>query len=534
MVSISNEELSMMGKRWLKLEDEQLLNEINDKLDISDISKIHKRTIGAVRSRILQHSYNLINNNDKTIEEISEYMKTSIEELKKEFDIIKYKLKLKLKKEEEIVPDQTEVLQTEVFQTEIINTEDIKVTMYNKIIDSLNEKQKEVIKCVDDYNNVFLTGSPGTGKSYTLMKIIELLRFKNKNYGITALTGCAAVLINAQTVHSFLGIGLGKDSISNIIFKLKNRNKPKYQKLYDLQTLVIDEISMMDDTLFEKISELFCKIKDNKRPFGGLQLILVGDFCQLPPINGNYCFTSSIWSKINLKSIELIEIVRQKGDIEFQNILQEIRTGKCSKKTFNKLLELRETKFENGIIPTRLYPISVDVDNINTMKFNNLCKKEKSTIWLYKSVSYNKNIKQELYDISLIKNTQIMITRNIDIDNGLLNGTRGIVDELYDNYIIIKDVNNKLHKIEYYTDLDENMCKLINFIPVKLAYALSIHKSQGMTIDALAIDLGCNIFIAGQLYTALSRAKTLNSIKIIDLHQESFITHPLVKNFYNL
>jgi ATP-dependent DNA helicase PIF1 len=130
-----------------------------------------------------------------------------------------------------------------------------------------------------------------------------------------------------------------------------------------------------------------------------------------------------------------------------------------------------------------------------------------------------------------------MIYRNISIEDKLFNGTRGIICSLNEKDVLIKDINNNLHIINYYTDIIDignNKKKIISFIPLKLAYALSIHKSQGSSIDYLEIDLGEDIFISGQLYTALSRATNINNIKIINLSKSSFIKNEKVENFYKL
>ena len=195
----------------------------------------------------------------------------------------------------------------------------------------MNDKQLEALNIVKLRKNLFLTGSAGTGKSFTLKSIIDYLKENNINYGITALTGCAAVLINGQTIHSFLYLGISRniDDIYKNIYKYKN----KLIKLQNLQSLIIDEISMMDDELFILINKLFMKIKNNDLLFGGIQMILVGDFYQLPPINGDYCFTTDIWSKMNMSTIILTELIRQKDDNILQVILEEIRNGKPSDKT---------------------------------------------------------------------------------------------------------------------------------------------------------------------------------------------------------
>jgi ATP-dependent DNA helicase PIF1 len=523
---------SKKGTKWSKEEDEQLISEMKNSMEISIIATNHGRTNTAIICRIYQHVYNMINNNEDTFDNIAKYVKMPFNDLK--IGVENYEKKLKEKKELKDLKEAEKSLPLLIKKKE----EDMSYTdIENKIKllqENLNEKQKEALLSVLENNNIFLTGSPGTGKSFTLMRIVKLLNLKNKNYGITALTGCAAILINAQTVHSYLGLGIGTDTNDNIIKKLKTKQFAKYKMLCDLETLIIDEISMMDNNLFDKISDLLSKIKDNKKPFGGIQIILVGDFCQLSPINNDYCFMSSLWEASKLKTIELVELVRQKGDIEFQNILQEIRKGKCSKKTYNRLLELRNTKFENDIIPTKLFPINKNVDEINNKEFKKLCNNENGDIYHYKSTSYSKNIKSEQYDISLVKNAQVMITRNISIENGLINGTRGIVLSLTDKTVTIKDKNNNIHIIEYFSDMDNYSKLIIKFMPIKLAYAMSIHKSQGATIDAVIIDAGCDIFTCGQLYTALSRATSLSSIKILDLHPDSFMTNLKVKKFYNL
>ena len=202
-------------------------------------------------------------------------------------------------------------------------------------MDKLNTKQRLAVDSVLNEENIFITGPGGTGKSFTIKYIIELLKTNNKNYGLTATTGTASVLIGGQTINSFLGIGLGNDKTNNIVKKILSNNT-LYQKLEKLDVLIIDEISMMDDLLFEKISDILSIIKSlnnqaNKDlPFGGIQMIFVGDFCQLAPVKGLYCFLSSLWDKLNINIVILEELVRQSEDELFQNILRIVRKGKCT------------------------------------------------------------------------------------------------------------------------------------------------------------------------------------------------------------
>ena len=431
--------------------------------------------------------------------------------------------------------------------------------------------QIEALNIIKNKESLFLTGPPGTGKSYTLSKIIYYFNEENIKYAVTALTGVAAILIKGQTLHSFLGIYKGDDTVDNLYEKLLKK-KHLYNTLVNLEVLNIDEISMMDSSLFEKISLYLSKIKNNNKPFGNIQLILIGDFCQLPPVNGLYCFQSKLWKKINMNKILLTESMRHKDDEVFQKILNKIRIGKISKKTYNILLNLKDTTFHN-ILPTKLYPLNINVDEINKKNFNiQYCmnknvdllktfleqhiiddtiqcypdsnfledsnKNNKSTDINLSAYRYNistnsKKIKKENYIVTLIKNARVIITRNINIEKGLVNGTQGYIINLNSTRVIFCDMYNIKHIIDYYRDDNINDGTFINFMPLSLAYALSVHKCQGSTLDAIEVDASNNNFAPGQLYTAISRAKNLKSIKLINLELGAFIINKDVKNFYD-
>jgi len=401
----------------------------------------------------------------------------------------------------------------------------------------MNDKQFEALEIVKNNRNLFLTGSAGTGKSFTIKEIVRYLEINNIKYGLTALTGCAAVLINGQTIHSFLGLGISRD-LKTII---KNLEKFKKQLIVikNLQTLIIDEISMMDNQLFELINNLLKYIKNNNIAFGGIQVILVGDFHQLPPVENDYCFTSPIWNELRLTSIILTEIIRQKDDDDLKKILEEIRNEKISEKTMeilkNMVITDKDYK-EDEIKPTRLYPINTNVDKINAYEYKKLLKKNSNKEVLYKARANSKEIIKDLdkFDINLTLNAQIMVIRNLSIENKLVNGTRGIVVEMKDFSVIIRDNDNRLHEISYHMDMNMNGKKNggFAFIPLKLAYAISIHKSQGASIDNLEIDLGEDIFITGQLYTALSRSTNIKNLKLLNFSKSSLMKNKKIKNFY--
>ena len=433
-------------------------------------------------------------------------------------------------------------------------TEELVAVATTPVAPLLNTKQQLAVAQTMNGDNILLTGPAGTGKSFTIKYIIELLKANNKNVGLTATTGTAAFIIGGQTIHSFMGMGIGEESTADIFIKIKKK-AGIYRTLVELDVLIIDEVSMLDAALLEKISSILCYVKSHSlkdtgllnKPFGGIQVIFIGDFCQLAPVKGFYCFLSKLWIEANIKVIMLDELVRQNDDLLFQQILQIIRKGKCTDNILKVLNALKDTQFEDEIIPTKLYPKNVNVDKINEIEIEKLKQAGNKTI-IYKAIAgggssgaFAGTINK--YDVELVENSQVIITRNIDITGGLVNGTRGIVKHLHKDFVIIKDTQGNNHSIVYYKDILEGSSgkksakaadkSHILHMPLKVSYALSIHKSQGMTIDAMEIDLGDNIFTCGQGYTALSRAKSLRSIRVIDVSNQSFKINPFVKAFYN-
>jgi len=399
----------------------------------------------------------------------------------------------------------------------------------------LSKKQENVIQSILNGDTIFLTGSPGTGKSFVLQVIMPQLL--HKNVGITATTGCAAINVGGTTIHSFFKLK-PDTNVSRHIDKLISTKCDTYKKIRDLDILIIDEVSMLDSILCNTISDILKACKNTDKVFGGIQMIFVGDFFQLPPVTNNFCFLSSSWIKLNPKIIELTELIRQTDDKLFQLILAKLRFGKLTKQIYDILIKNKEITFTD-IKPTKLYPNNVDVDKINQKEIKKLLvNKPKSSIFVaYFTKVVNDNLKQKLneYTIFLCVGSQVMITRNINIDNELVNGTRGVVVDINKSSCFVKTLNGLIHEINYYPqEYKNNYVKnlTIMFMPIKLAYALTIHKSQGSTIDYLEIDLGSKIFEYGQGYTALSRGKKLENIKIINLHCDSFKVHPNVIKWY--
>ena len=400
----------------------------------------------------------------------------------------------------------------------------------------LNKKQTEIQLKVLDGKNAFITGFAGSGKSYLIEHICKLLTKNCKNYALTAMTGCAALLINGKTLHSTLGIGLGKGDPKDLIKKMRKRGL--LNDLLRLDTLIIDEVSMLSNDLFDKIAEIFKILHLSDKPFGKLQIILVGDMSQLKPIEGDYCFYAKYWEECNIEVSVLTENMRVNGDIPFHNLLQDLRFGKVNNIHLIEKMKLNE--FSGEIKPTKLFSRNKEVDSVNQNEFNLLLDSGNASM-VYK-IKFNpvklKTSKSYISDnkipefINICIGSQVMITRNLE--PGIVNGTRGIVVDLT-NGIIIKLVNGKNYHVNYFhvkPEFGENQNLDFKYIPLTLSWAMSIHKAQGATIDLLEIDLGESIFACGQAYTALSRARNSDSVKITEFNKSSIKVSKSVIEFY--
>jgi ATP-dependent DNA helicase PIF1 len=239
--------------------------------------------------------------------------------------------------------------------------------------------------------------------------------------------------------------------------------------------------------------------------------------------------------------VYLHKLIRQDGDIQFQNILSKVRYGKCSQKTFELLSSLSNKEF-GEVKPTILYPRNFDVDKINKLESDKLiesgAKKEIYEIEYPRSKNKDKAerwVKSlDIPDsVTFCEGDQVVITANIDQESGIVNGTRGVVIDVKSRSVIIKKINGVTLEIKYHKSTNAEDTNIsVMYMPLKLAYALSIHKSQGMTLDAIEIDIGSKIFAAGQAYTALSRAQSLDSVKVKSISKKSFIIKPEVLEFY--
>jgi ATP-dependent DNA helicase PIF1 len=363
----------------------------------------------------------------------------------------------------------------------------------------------------------------------------------NKIIGKTSLTGSSAILINGTTLHSYLGIGICKNSLE-MIQRIKKMRKRQVWENTDL--LIIDEVSMLSKEMFESLDYIAKELCQNPRPFGGIQLVLCGDFCQLGCIGSDhFCFESELWDKNIHEIVIFTESYRQKDDLIFSKLLEKIRFGDITSDVENALRS-RIVPYQKigDIEPTRLYSYKKDVREINETYLDNLITKQRkpSNVYSIRSRSTKDKLKKYVPDMDqrlhLCIDAQVILTVNLDIENGLINGSRGVVKNFtFDGLPVVTFLNGITMTIDYFTcSIEERSVEVCSYsmIPLILGWAITIHKSQGMTLDLVITDLS-NVFDYGQAYVTLSRVKNLNSLYITRIDFTKIQCNPKVLEFYN-
>ncbi|GMR36786.1 hypothetical protein PMAYCL1PPCAC_06981, partial [Pristionchus mayeri] len=406
---------------------------------------------------------------------------------------------------------------------------------------SLSGEQKLIVRQVVDMRlNVFFTGAAGTGKSLVLRRIIEMLPAATAV--VTAATGIAACQLGGMTLHSFACIGTNPLSVESAV-KMVESKKLAVKQWKNTTHLIIDEISMIDGNYFTILDQVGRRIRRCDDPFGGIQLIVTGDFLQLPPVKKKeeeklFAFESPSWKEALHKTMVLKEVRRQEGDDSFVDILQQIRMGKCDVMSERALLESKGNQFENGVIPTRLCTHTADADLINTQKLREL-EEEERVFEADDSQCIPESMKTVVQErITLKKGAQVMLTANLDLSRQLSNGSRGVVEGFSEKKwpLVRFMTTNEIieitpHRFHIRLPHLEDVTVVRNQIPLQLAWAISIHKSQGLTLDAVEVSLS-RVFEEGQTYVALSRSKSLASLRVLDFQLNAIKANKKVVAFY--
>lgn len=388
--------------------------------------------------------------------------------------------------------------------------------------------QEEALNVMKMGHNVFLTGPPGSGKTFLLNKYIDYLRENNKSVAVTASTGIAATHMNGTTLHSWSGLGIKENLTKNDIKKLMK--KSYLRKHYkNTKILIIDEISMLTAAKFDAVDRACQQFKASIKPFGGMQVVCSGDLFQLPPINKNslvnFVIESQAWKNMDMKICYLEEQHRHTDKYLFA-LLNHIRKNNVEES--KKILIGRPQQEDSLETPTKLYTHNIDVDAVNSVELKKIVGKE----FVYHMTATGKNevvtaLKKSCLAPELLvlkKGAQVMFLKN-NFEVGYVNGTQGsvvdfdieglpIVETIYGQKIIAKVAS-------WIVDEDGKRIARINQLPLRLAWAITVHKSQGMNLDAAEIDLS-KCFVEGMGYVALSRLRSLAGLKLVAINDMAF------------
>lgn len=413
---------------------------------------------------------------------------------------------------------------------------------------TLNTKQRHFFDAVFSGRNVLLSGAAGVGKTYVTKAMVDLFLKEEYPVGVSASTGVAAIQLGGSTFHSWCLGGLGDDSVDDIVLNTRFK-KRKYQTIKSAKALIIDEAWMLGSQTFDKASEVLKKLRGSYKPFGGLQVILLGDPLQIPPVNKgkeqqSFLFESDVFKELNFKPVVLSEVVRQANDKEFAELLMEIRVGnltninKLNKRTFSTIPKMQRT-------PPIIYCLNKDVDEENRARFADLT----GELHVFKACDSGDKKFIESLDrvcnfpkvLELKVGAQVMLLRNIDTEGGLVNGSTGIVQGFSPDGVLVKFKNGEALVEKESSSIKESVilngkpqliekaCR-VQF-PLKLAYAFTVHKMQGQTIDLAVIDLN-QCFEYGQAYTALSRVTTREGLFLKPFMHSKIKAHPKALDFY--
>lgn len=408
----------------------------------------------------------------------------------------------------------------------------------------LDSKQKKCLRLLKKGHNLLVSGPGGSGKSTLLKSVIKFFEKNGKKVGVTATTGSAALLIEGTTLHSYLGIGLGDQTKMELYLKLQK--SPKRTNWIKTDLLVIDEVSMLSPELFDKLHFIGQQLRGSPLPFGGMQILLSGDFYQLPVVKcGKFVFEAASW-KLCIEKIVILTQVKRQANPEFRDLLNRLRVGDGTNEDFLYLKNLGSRKeADMEIRPTKLFCKNEDVDALNIKKLNELDEEEVYKYVLDVDIPENAPPLPRDFDptkkcnapqiVKLCKGAEVLLLYNINVEGGLANGSRGVVTGFTEDRMpIVKFLNGVERTIEYVTwEIKESrkVVALVSQIPLRLAYAITIHKSQGMSLESAFINLS-GVFEYGQAYVALSRVKTPDNLIIKNATRRSFRVHPKAKLFY--
>jgi len=450
-------------------------------------------------------------------------------------------------------------------------------------IETLTPHQRQIIDLVLGGQNTFMTGCAGTGKSHVLKIAVAQARAHGINTVVTASTGVAADILGGTTLHSQLGLGLAQDPLPVLLRKARASGKIK-QKWKNVQLLVIDEVSMLHPDFFETVDQVLRGLKHAHLPFGGISLLLSGDFFQLPPVLDRnradtlpvFAFQTNAWRRADIQVVELVDIFRQAADPTFAQLLSRVRRAEH---TLDDIVMLAgrvnaEIQLPEGIEPTRMYSRKVCVDTINTKKLSELvateshvfnsaafieidtdlpaAKRMRTDPTITRMTRAQKQVILEAARTQVVKNAavpqelalkvgaQVMLMVNLDLENGLVNGSRGVIVDFRVPTTggrplpIVKFANREMQVNTYVWNHEIPGVGVVGYrqMPLRLAWAITIHKAQGLSLDYVYMKLDRSVFEHAQAYVALSRVRTLEGLSLEGFTPDVIRAHPAAVIFY--
>ncbi|MCX6703627.1 MAG: AAA family ATPase [Candidatus Zambryskibacteria bacterium] len=407
--------------------------------------------------------------------------------------------------------------------------------------------QKDALDILKMGHNVFLTGAAGSGKTFVLNQYISYLKQSGVEVAITASTGIASTHINGMTIHAWSGLGI-KNSLSDHDLEAMMDKQYLFKRFEKTQVLVIDEISMLSGRQLTMVEWICRTFKRNDRPFGGLQVILCGDFFQLPPITrfgdsveegrskNDFAYESDVWKFAQFTICYLSEQHRQK-DNDYLTVLNQIRSNTVSKETIALLQSREHAESDVDVPPTKLYTHNADVDTINHEHLETLTTHTKEFVMSSKGKDFLiEGLKRSCLAperLRLKEGARVMFVKN-NYEVGFVNGTLGVITGFNTfGEPLVRTVGGRLisvTKMSWSIEEEGKVKAEITQLPLRLAWAITVHKSQGMSLDAMEVDLRKS-FVKGMGYVALSRVRSLGGMKLLGFNPLSLEVDPDVLEF---
>ena len=389
-------------------------------------------------------------------------------------------------------------------------------------------------------SNVFLTGAPGAGKTFVLNEFTGRAMRTGKKVAVTASTGIAATHLGGTTIHAWSGLGI-RDFLTKDDLKWLEGNDKLIKRYNATDVLVIDEVSMLHGARLDMLNQTAKILRKSEAPFGGLQVILVGDLFQLPPITRgpgviDFVYASEAWAELNPKICYITEQHRQEGHDGLLNLLEAMRSNELEDEHRLIVGERMGKKPPADMVLTRLYAHNADVDSINKQHLNALTTKSKT----FKMETKGAKARLEALTKSVLApevlelkvGAEVMFVAN-NFAEGFVNGSRGSIVGFSGEKPIVELMNGRTIYVEPHSwsiNEDGKIRAEVSQLPLRLAWAITIHKSQGMSLDAAEVDLS-KAFTPGMGYVALSRVRSLDGLYLQGVNRVAFTMHPQIFEF---